>query len=375
MNETNIPPLTPAPTEEMQPSKMAVRDLYNYYLNEYDVRDEKNKESYEDQTKALLEARLTTLTELPPVDIFLSMGGVSLIEGGDIYGIKGKPKTGKTSANKAIVTACLKGEFCGIKAEKPDLKVLYIDSEQKPGDTFGILKNIMYQAEDISEEYINSHLQLMSLRKRDYSKLPMDMLRLILEFRPEIIIIDGIADFVPSFNDEVSSKNLILLELRIVEDFGCAIINLIHENKAYEDHNAKGHLGQLLTQKASIMMETKKEGEIIKITNSESRHKAIPDWYLMYDGQGMLINAKDSYSDYLAAKKSQAKQIVELERVKLAYSIIEEAEFPINRAELSRRMADKLNMARSTLSSFITSQLGKTLFIVDDKIYKTPEGK
>ena len=47
----------------------------------------------------------------------------------------------------------------------------------------------------------------------------------------------------------------------------------------------------------------------------------------------------------------------------------------ISRADLTARMAEQLQRDRSTISSFISSQLGKTLFLVDDMIQETSEAQ
>ena len=99
----------------------------------------------------------------------------------------------------------------------------------------------------------------------------------------------------------------------------------------------------------------------------------MPDWYLMYDDEGMLVDAQEPYRIIQSQKKSNDASKVEAERVSLAQSIIKEAETPITRAELSKRMADKTGLDRSTMSSFITSQIGKNLFIIGNKIFDTPE--
>ena len=345
------------------------RQQYEIYVNKFinSVKDA-TEESYDEQTEVLNSSRITTKTELKPVQTLLSIGDVSVIERGDIYGIKGKPKSGKTSANKALIGAALLGECCGVKARKPDLKVAYLDTEQKPQDTQGILNYVRKMAGDNADDYIDNHFQLFSLRKRDYSTLTKDLLRIIIDYRPDIIIADGIADFVRSFNDEEASKAIILLELRIVDEFDCAIINLIHENKAYDDHNAKGHTGQLLTQKAAVMMEAKKEGQIIKVTCSESRHKSMPDWFLMYDEDNMLCDATEPYK---ARKKAKAEKS-NAQYLKVIKDILKETGEPFNRTDLSKKMAEKTGKSPQWMASVITSLIGKGIYLVDNMVQTTP---
>ena len=348
-----------------------LKKQFEVYVDKFiNSANETGTETYDEQTAVLEESRITTKTLLKPVETLLSIGGVSVIERGDIYGIKGKSKSGKTSANKALIGAALLGECCSVKAGMPDLKVAYLDTEQKPQDTQGILNYVRKMAGDDADDYIDNHFHLFSLRKRDYSTLTKDLLRIIIDYRPDIIIADGIADFVRSFNDEEVSKAIILFELRLVDEFDCAIINLIHENKAYDDHNAKGHLGQLLTQKAAIVMETRKEGEIIKVTCSESRHKSMPDWYLMYDENDVLCDATEPYKAHKKAKSEKTNA----QYLKVAKEVLKEAGKPINRTELSKKMAEKTGKSQQWMATVITSLIGKGLYL-DGNMVQTEELK
>jgi len=343
------------------------RQQYEIYFDKFiNSAKDATEESYDEQTKVLNSSRITTKTELKPVETLLSIGGVSVIERGDIYGIKGKPKSGKTSATKALIGATLLGECCSVKAEKPDLKIVYLDTEQKPQDTQGILSYVRKMAGDETDNYIDEHFAIFSLRKRDYSTLSNDLLRIIIDYHPDIIIADGIADFVRSFNDEEASKSIILLELRIVDEFDCAIINLIHENKAFDDHNAKGHTGQLLTQKSSIMMETQKKGEIIKVTCSESRHKSMPDWFVMYN-DNMLCDATEPYKAYKKEKseRSSAQYLKEIQ------DILKETGEPFNRTDLSKKMAERTGKSPQWMASVITSLVGKGIYLVGNMVQTT----
>ena len=361
--------------DEARMVKNKRKELFDSYANKFESIDKSVTETYNEQEQVLNGALITTKSEIEPPRTMLKVGGVSVIEGGDCYLIKGKPKSGKTTACKAFVTAALTGQCCCIEAAEAKLKVAFIDTEQKRQDTQGILANVLSQADKVDNDYVDDHFKLFSLRKRSYKELVRDLLRIVIEYEPDIIFIDGIADLVRSFNDEEASHNIYKMIMTLSEDRNMAIICLIHENKSFIDTNAKGHTGQEGVQRSAIVMETLNQGDVIKVTCSEARHKAMPDFYLTYDEQGMLVDGQRSYNEYLAQKKQQDAEKVTKERVETARSIIEAAESPINRAELSQKMADALGLDRSTMSAFITKQLGKTLFIVDGKIYTTANPK
>ena len=365
---TNVPPLTSF--EELKEQKaqecISPQLSYQYYLNRFklDGKDS-GEETYEDQTEALEESRITTKTKLDPPKTLLSYGEVSYIERGDIYVIKGDPKTGKTSAVKAMVCASLFSHCCGLETKETGLKVAYMDTEQKPEDTQGILNFLRQNAGDFSDEYIDDHFFMYALRMRDHTTLGKDLLRIVIDKRPDIIIADGIADFVNSFNDEIASKAIVLLLLRIVHEFKCAIICLIHENKARDDHNAKGHTGQLLAQKCAIEMQTKINNGIIQVVCTKARHKYVPDLYLTYDKNDILCDATEPF------KAMKAEEAKEAEYLKVALSIINELG-PINRAELSKKMSEKTGKSQNWMATQITKLNGKGLYLVGDIVQITP---
>ncbi len=327
----------------------------------------------------LVAMRIKSNPLLPPAKTILSVDDVSVIEAGDMYLIKGKPKSGKSSVLKAFICAIVLGQRGRVKAFIKNLKILYIDTEQKPQDCQSILLYVK-QMTGCSDEYLDEHIVLFSVRKRERNLLTDDLAFLVNIWKPNLIILDGAADFVNSFNDEVECTTFVHRLLCIVEENDCALIGLIHENKAADDFNAKGHLGSQFQQKSALIIETIATGGLIKVTSSAARHKSMPDWYLMYDEDGMLQDGSELFSDLVSSRtqnlretnKAKSEKMIK-ERVELAHSIIRSNNGRISRAELTESMAEQLGRDRSTISSFISSQLGKTLFFVDDKIQETAD--
>lgn len=329
--------------------------------------------------KELMGMRIRSSPLLPPVKTILSVNDVSVIEANDFYMIKGKPKSGKGSIVKALICAILVGQWGPVKAFIKNMKILYIDTEQKPQDCQSIL---LYAKElsGVTDEYLDDHVMLFAVRKRDRDKLADDLMMLATTWKPQMIIIDGLADFINSFNDEIESSQLIHRLLCICEENDCAIIGLIHENKAIDDTNAKGHLGTIGTQKAANVIEARKIGDIIKVCSSEARHKSMPDWYLAYDDNGMLIDGTELFNSYVSsrteslreANKAKSEQMKK-ERLDVACNIIRANNGRIMRNELSAKMAEQLGRDRSTMSGFIGAQLGKTLFLVNGMIQESPD--
>ena len=202
--------------------------------------------------------RIKSDTVLPPEQPILSIDGIPIFEQGDVAAIKGKQKEGKTTVLKVIVGAWLNGSLFRLKSEKEGTKVLWLDTEQKQNDVRQIIYDLI-QMTGLPPEYIDSHFMLYTVRKLSH-KLLLDRTELLISsYKPDVVIIDGIVDYIESFNDEASSHALINQLIVICDKYHCSIITVLHENKTSEDHNMRGHLGTMLAQKAATVLRCKKE--------------------------------------------------------------------------------------------------------------------
>lgn len=331
------------------------------------------------QMADLMAMRIRSAPLLPAARAILAVDDVNIIDAKDFYLVKGKIKSGKSSLLKAFMCAIIAGQWNRVKSFLKNGKILYFDTEQKPQDCQSILTYCKTMT-GCSDEYLDEHVMLFSVRKRERSLLMDDLAMQVSDWKPDLIIVDGLADCVRSFNDEVECSEFVHRLLCIVEDNDCALIGLIHENKASDDFNPKGHLGSLSQQKAAMIFETRKVGDIIKVTTSAARHKSMPDWYIRYDEDGMMQDGSDQFAELVDTRtkalresnRAKAEKLT-LERIALARDIICSNQGRISRADLTERMAKQLDRDRSTISGFISSQLGKAFFLVNDMIQESPE--
>lgn len=311
--------------------------------------------------------RIKTDTVIPPELPILSIDGIPVFEQGDIAAIKGKQKEGKTTVLKAMVGAWLKGSLFRLKSEKKGVKVLWLDTEQKQYDVRQIVLDIC-QMTGLTPDYINSHLMVYSVRKLAQNVLLNRTELLISTYRPDVVIVDGIVDFVKSFNDEEASHTLINQLIVLCDKYHCTIVNVLHENKSGEDHNMRGHLGTMMAQKASTVLRCKKNNGIITVSCTDSRHRAMPDWYLTYDAYGHIIDPQDT-----SVPKLTPAQKKENDRKEIVKRIVQEHGGQITRKELNRELEKEFHLNRTTVATFITKLLKGMLMEVNDKIQLAPE--
>jgi len=226
-----------------------------------------------------------TLPTNEPKYLF-SIGGVPTIPAGELIGIKGKAKQGKSQWEYILIAVMLAGINRGTAKPLQDrYKVLLFDTEQSQIS----LKKCCQRA-----------LQFAGLptEKNDIRFLPFFMRPLTIEERrqtiadavreehPDIIFIDGIRDLLTDFNSLAESNDLIQWLMQLTEEHGCTIVSVLHQNKAKDDGNMRGHLGTELLNKLTDCFEvSKKDGRFI-VSCTDSRNVPCSDFAFSIDAEG-----------------------------------------------------------------------------------------
>ena len=330
--------------------------------------------------KTLAETLITTDTEVEPEQFALSVDNTGFFAIGDIHGVKAKQKQGKTTALKVCAAALMNGQQFRVKSELAEPKVLWIDTEQKRSDVKLILTDIMTMT-GLSGDYINSHLHVHAMRSCNYDELYQLMLQAIKDFEPQVVIVDGIVEFVASFNDESIAKQLVHDLQVLSQDCHCAVVCVLHTNKADEDHNMRGHLGTMLAQKAGTVLECRKQNKIITIVCTESRHAEVPEWSICFDESGNINDAEELRKQWIEQHKAelQKKRQEETERkmkerLDYAIHIVRNYGGCISRKQLTEELMKKFELKRPTVSSLITQwQKEEALFEVNGMIHDSQD--
>lgn len=344
-----------------------------------------NQPTAEEQKQAerlsLLESlRITTATEVPAEEPALSVDGIGFFALDDIHGVKAKQKQGKTTMLKICLAALLKGQMFRVKSELDSPLVLWLDTEQKAADVKLIIDDVK-QLTGLDDAYIDSHLMLFPLRKMNYETLFGDTQLLIRHYKPQVVIIDGVVDFVASFNDEVMSRQLIHDLLVLCEEQHCAIVNVLHENKSADDKNMRGHLGTVLSQAAGTVLECNKSRQgIITVSCSDPRHGSTPPWSFRFDEDGNIVDAdaerKAAETDRHEKRNQQQEEERKRkhdERLNIVLTTIRDHGGSMERKQLTEVLMKKAGVSHSTASNFIKQEIGSTLYDVNGRIQASPE--
>ena len=184
-----------------------------------------------------------------------------------------------------------------------------------------------------------------------------------------------------SFNDEAMAKQLIHDLLVLCEENNCAIVNVLHTNKADEDHNMRGHLGTMLAQKAATVLECHKRNGVITVSCSDARHQEMPDWSIRFNDDGQIVDADaerqqaiDQHRADLLQQRQERFAEKQKERLDKCIEIIRRKGGANRQKELSEELMDEFNVKRSTSFVWISQWLkDRLLKKVDGLIHDSNE--
>ena len=315
--------------------------------------------------QVLRETRICTDTEVPPEEYALEVDEKGIFALRDIHAIKAKQKAGKTTALKVFIAALLLGVMFRVKSllEKP--RIVFFDTEQSRTDTKLILEDVA-QMTGLPPDVIDSQVSLHSLRRIDQEQL-LPLLEVVLEDeKPQVAMLDGVVEFVTSFNDESESKRLIKELLKLSDQHNCAIICVLHTNKADEDHNMRGHLGTMLAQKSATVLECTKEkgSSVITVKCSEARHEEMPEWSISFDAEGHIVDADEQRRQLLEQRKAEQLQKRQealdkekKERLEKCLRILTDKGGVVSRKQLTEILVNVFDRKRPTVSTYISEWL------------------
>ena len=340
------------------------------------------EQAVQERREQLAQLRIMSSTEVRPEEPTLTVDGVGLFARDDIHAIKGKQKCGKTSALKVGLAAWMQGQQFRVVSPLEQPKVLYLDTEQKQSDVKLIVTDVLAMT-GLEADYVDSHLAVYALRKRNFELLLDDMRLLIQDFQPDVVVIDGIVEFVASFNDESMAKKLIHELLCIAEERHCAVVCVLHTNKADDDHNMRGHLGTMLAQKAGTVLECKKDrgSSVITVTCSDARHAEMPDWSIMFAEDGQIVDADERHRQALEQrrislqqKRQEASEQKQKERLDYAFLSIRDHGGSISRKQLTEILVKKFEVSRQTVSGLVSGWLkDQLMFESDGNVQASPD--
>lgn len=215
-----------------------------------------------------------------------SVGGIPTIPAGELIGLKGRAKQGKSQFEYILIAAMLAGvNKNNIKPLQSEYKVLLFDTEQSQASLKKCCQRALNYAglpiDKNDGRFIPFFLRPISIEERKST-----IENAIKGEKPDIAFIDGVRDLLQDFNNLEQSNELIQWLLSLTAEHGCTIVSVLHQNKSKEDGNMRGHLGTELLNKLTDCFEvSKKDGKFL-VTCTDSRNVPCADIAFSIDATG-----------------------------------------------------------------------------------------
>ena len=234
----------------------------------------------EQRLRELEAFRITPLKELPPVEFLFRLHGRPCFARGELTGLSGKAKSGKTFVCSILMALCFRNEVLSLQRIEPTrLHVMWYDTEQSDESTKDILCQRICQMTGIQQDQFPSEqFDVFNVRQKPVTeRLPS--LEVAVRYRkPDLVILDGLRDLVSDINDGIIAQNVMERLMHLASEHHCAIVCVLHQNKSIEDHNPRGWIGTELKHKAFEMYECAKSSErIFTWAQTDTRKYDIPE--------------------------------------------------------------------------------------------------
>ncbi len=263
----------------------------------------------------LEERRITADRQLPRMEFLFRLFHKPCFPRGELVALTGKAKSGKTFASSILMALCLRNQVLSCERIEPKrLHVLWYDTEQSEESTQDILVNrIMPMAGLSAQDHADSELiDVFNVRGVGYDqRMPM-LEAAVLNYRPDLVILDGIRDLVADINDGVVAQNCIERLMQLASGGRCCIVCILHQNKSAEDRNLRGWIGTELKNKAFEVYECTKSSErIFSLGQTDTRKYDIVDtlkFAVNDDGIPYLCTERQLLEAQYMAQKKVAEQ-------------------------------------------------------------------
>ena len=218
----------------------------------------------EKRLRRLEERRITPSKELPPVEFLFRLHNKPCFARGELVGLSGKAKSGKTFVCSILMALCFKDEVLSVQRIEPrKLHVLWYDTEQSDESTQDILCHRIMKMVSPQTSDLSALLDVFNVR-RDAVAERLPALEAAVRYRkPDLVILDGIRDLVADINDGVVAQNVVERLMHLASECHCCIVCVLHQNKSVEDRNLRGWIGTELKNKAFEVYECAKSSERI----------------------------------------------------------------------------------------------------------------
>lgn len=191
-----------------------------------------------------------------------TVNGVEVLHPQTVNFVTAQRKSGKSSFGGLLMAASASPEHQvlngAVRCTDGPVSILYIDTEMPLRDVRRLLRRTMMTAGHHYDDLWNEHnIRCLSLKDFDETERKWLIELAIQQHRPQLLIIDGVADLILSINNEQESRALMAWLDYLACQYNCCVVGMLHLN--FGSAKIGGWTGTMASKKFTDSFTLKKD--------------------------------------------------------------------------------------------------------------------
>lgn len=194
---------------------------------------------------------------------------------GNVSTVVGLAKSRKTFLTAAVASGFLSSsDFLGFDTPATG-KVVYIDTEQSRAHVHKVARRIL-RSIGLPTNRNHDQLVVAALRELTPDQRKEATGEILRRYKPDLLILDGVADLCNDPNDLHESEALVCELMRWSCEYDNHILCVLHSNPGGD--KARGHLGSALLRKSETVMLVKADGDTSVVSPQYCRNEPFTEF-------------------------------------------------------------------------------------------------
>lgn len=239
----------------------------------------------EESTKLDISTLIIDLSErVPDPQPIVRLWGNLIASRGNVSAVVGLAKSRKTFLTCAVASGFLSdSEFMGF--DTPAMgKVVYIDTEQSKAHVCKVTRRIL-RSIGLPTDCNHDKLIVAALRELTPDQRKEATAEILRRYKPDLVILDGVADLCNDPNDSHESEALTCELMRWSSEYDNHLFCVLHTNPGGD--KARGHLGSALLRKAESVLLVKADGPTSIVSPQYCRNEPFTEFAFQIDANGL----------------------------------------------------------------------------------------
>lgn len=226
----------------------------------------------------------STWQKLPDPQPIVRIWGNLIASRGNVSTVVGLAKSRKTFLTAAVASGFLSSsDFLGFDTPATG-KVVYIDTEQARAHVHKVAKRIL-RSIGLPTDHNHDKLVVAALRELTPDQRREATGEILRRYKPDLLILDGVADLCNDPNDLHESEALTCELMRWSSEYDNHILCVLHSNPGGE--KARGHLGSALLRKSETVMLVKADGDTSVVSPQYCRNEPFTEFAFQINASGL----------------------------------------------------------------------------------------